>query len=154
MNYVMTNEVHESLLAAVEQAFCEAIKRVKEEEMFSLSDMYVTFRPEELLLSLYDDNDALLTQIVLENFEDTEEAENEAIIALLQQALERKETAEAFGSLNAAAPVSVILLGDEREIVCELKTFDDDKIFLEEDILKRAGEELDEFFERLMSDIK
>ena len=96
----------------------------------------------------------LLTQIGLEEYDEAGDTDNIRIIALLRQALDMPEVADAFHSLGAVAPVSVILLNDEKEIVSELKTFDDEKIFLEDDFLKKAGKELDDFFEQLMADIK
>ena len=74
--------------------------------------------------------------------------------ALLRQALDAPEVDAAFGSLDTVAPVSVVLINEDKEPVCELKTFDNEMLFLEDDILKKMGQELDEFFEQLMSDVK
>ena len=148
------NEAHKTQVASIAGAFCEAIEQVKNNDTFSLSDMFVIFKSEEQLLSLYDDNEMLLTQIGLEEYDEAGDTDNIRIIALLRQALEMPEVADAFRSLGAVTPVSVILLNDEKEIVSELKTFDDEKIFLEDDFLKKAGKELDDFFEQLMADIK
>lgn len=153
-NISIMNEAHETQVASIAGAFCEAIEQVKNNDTFSLSDMFVIFKSEEQLLSLYDDNEMLLTQIGLEEYDEAGDTDNIRIIALLRQALEMPEVADAFRSLDAVAPISVILLNDEKEIVSELKTFDDEKIFLDDDFLKKAGKELDDFFDQLMADIK
>ena len=73
---------------------------------------------------------------------------------MLRQALDSPEVSAAFGSLDTVAPVSVIWVTEDKETLCELKTFDNEMVFLEDDFLKKMGQELDEFFEKLMSDIK
>ena len=76
------------------------------------------------------------------------------LIPLLRQSLDSPEVNAAFGSLDTVAPVSVILVTEDKETLCELKTFDNEMVFLEDDFLKKMGQELDEFFEKLMSDMK
>ena len=132
-------------------------KKAKNDDVFSLTDMYVGFKPEDLSLSFFDDNDVLLLQITLDGCEylkeNSEELSSE-LISLLRQALDSPEVSAAFGSLDTVAPVSVIWVTEDKETLCELKTFDNEMVFLEDDFLKKMGQELDEFFEKLMSDIK
>ena len=143
------NAARESILKLITEAFCETIEKVKNDDVFSLTDMYVGFKP--------DDNDVLLLQITLDGCEylkeNSEELSSE-LISLLRQALDSPEVSAAFGSLDTVAPVSVIWVTEDKETLCELKTFDNEMVFLEDDFLKKMGQELDEFFEKLMSDIK
>lgn len=151
------NAARESMLKLIMEAFCEAIEKAKDDSAYSLTDMYVGFKPEDLSLSFYDDNDVLLQQITLDEGEELKESAEEPsseLIALLRQALDAPEVDAAFGSLDTVAPVSVVLINEDKEPVCELKTFDNEMLFLEDDILKKMGQELDEFFEQLMSDVK
>lgn len=151
------NAARESMLKLIMEAFCEAIEKAKDDSAYSLTDMYVGFKPEDLSLSFYDDNDVLLQQITLDESEELKESAEEPsseLIALLRQALDAPEVDAAFGSLDTVAPVSVVLINEDKEPVCELKTFDNEMLFLEDDILKKMGQELDEFFEQLMSDVK
>ena len=137
------NAARESILKLITEAFCETIEKVKNDDVFSLTDMY--------------DNDVLLLQITLDGCEylkeNSEELSSE-LISLLRQALDSPEVSAAFGSLDTVAPVSVIWVTEDKETLCELKTFDNEMVFLEDDFLKKMGQELDEFFEKLMSDIK
>ena len=151
------NAARESILKLITEAFCEAIEKVKNDSVFSLTDMYVGFKPEDLSLSFFDDNDVLLLQITLDGCESLKENSEELsseLIPLLRQALDSPEVNAAFGSLDTVAPVSVILVTEDKETLCELKTFDNEMVFLEDDFLKKMGQELDEFFEKLMSDMK
>ncbi len=152
------NAARESMLKLIAEAFCEAIEKAKDDSTYSLTDMYVGFRPEELSLSLYDDKDVLLQQITLDECEDLKEVADaptsEGLVKLLREALNIPEVDAAFSSLDTVAPVSVVLINEEKEPVCELKTFDNEMLFLEDDLLKKMGEELDDFFEKLMSDVK
>ena len=151
------NAARESILKLITEAFCETIEKAKNDDVFSLTDMYVGFKPEDLSLSFFDDNDVLLLQITLDGCEylkeNSEELSSE-LISLLRQALDSPEVSAAFGSLDTVAPVSVIWVTEDKETLCELKTFDNEMVFLEYDFLKKMGQELDEFFEKLMSDIK
>ena len=147
------NAARESILKLITEAFCETIEKVKNDDVFSLTDMYVGFKPEDLSLSFFDDNDVLLLQITLDGCEYLKELSSE-LISLLRQALDSPEVSAAFGSLDTVAPVSVIWVTEDKETLCELKTFDNEMVFLEDDFLKKMGQELDEFFEKLMSDIK
>ena len=148
------NAARESILKLITEAFCETIEKVKNDDVFSLTDMYVGFKPEDLSLSFFDDNDVLLLQITLDGCEENSEELSSELISLLRQALDSPEVSAAFGSLDTVAPVSVIWVTEDKETLCELKTFDNEMVFLEDDFLKKMGQELDEFFEKLMSDIK
>ncbi len=152
------NAARESMLKLIAETFCEAIEKAKGDSTYSLTDMYVGFRPEELSLSLYDDKDTLLQQITLDECEELKEVSDgtvtEELTLLLREALNRPEVDTAFASLDTVAPVSVVLVNEEKDPLCELKTFDNEMLFLEDDLLKKMGEELDDFFEKLMSDVK
>ena len=63
------NAARESILKLITEAFCETIEKVKNDDVFSLTDMYVGFKPEDLSLSFFDDNDVLLLQITLDGCE-------------------------------------------------------------------------------------
>ena len=134
------NAARESILKLITEAFCETIEKVKNDDVFSLTDMYVGFKPEDLSLSFFDDNDVLLLQITLDGCEylkeNSEELSSE-LISLLRQALDSPEVSAAFGSLDTVAPVSVIWVTEDKETLCELKTFDNEMVFLEDDFLKK-----------------
>ena len=46
------------------------------------------------------------------------------------------------------------MFDDNFEQICELVTYDKDMIYLEDDFLDKIDKELDEFFEKLMSDVE
>ncbi|MBQ8423922.1 MAG: hypothetical protein IJY36_06660 [Coprobacter sp.] len=142
----------ESLVKAIADMLCEAVEYAKANTAFSLTDMYVDFKPEDLQLSFYDDSEALLVQTTLHAYDEAAQGEN--IADLLREALDDKRVEEVFSSLESLTPVSVILLSDDGDTITELKTFDNDVLVLEDDFLKKVGDELDEFFENLMADVK
>ena len=147
------NAARESILKLITEAFCETIEKAKNDDVFSLTDMYVGFKPEDLSLSFFDDNDVLLLQITLDGCEylkeNSEELSSE-LISLLRQALDSPEVSAAFGSLDTVAPVSVIWVTEDKETGLIIWNYYAEK----DDFLKKMGQELDEFFEKLMSDIK
>ncbi len=143
----------QNLVASIVDMICLAVENAKSDNSFSLTDMYVTYKLDEQTLSFFDDAENLLCQNSLElPVDDNEEVVT--IKSLLQLALDDKTVEEALESLDYVAPISVILMSDEGDVVCELKTFHSDIMVLEDDFLKKMGDELDEFFENLMADVK
>ena len=57
------NAARESILKLITEAFCETIEKAKNDDVFSLTDMYVGFKPEDLSLSFFYDNEVLFLEI-------------------------------------------------------------------------------------------
>ena len=128
------------------EAFISAIKKANADNSYSLSDMYVCFKYDDLSLSIYDDMERLLLQTTIDAWEPLKSESvdfNEVVISTLKDVLNSDIMKKEFDTVNFVGPFSVILIDEEYEQICELITIDKDNIFLEDD-----------FFEKLMSDVK
>ena len=139
------------------EAFISAIKKANADNSYSLSDMYVCFKYDDLSLSIYDDMERLLLQTTIDAWEPLKSESvdfNEVVISTLKDVLNSDIMKKEFDTVNFVGTFSVILIDEEYEQICELITIDKDNIFLEDDFFSKIDKELDDFFEKLMSDVK
>ena len=139
------------------EAFISAIKKANADNSYSLSDMYVCFKYDDLSLSIYDDTERLLLQTTIDAWEPLKSESvdfNEVVISTLKDVLNSDIMKKEFDTVNFVGPFSVILIDEEYEQICELITIDKDNIFLEDDFFSKIDKEFDDFFEKLMSDVK
>ena len=139
------------------EAFTSAIKKANADNSYSLSDMYVCFKYYDISLSIYDDMERLLLQTTIDAWEPLKSESvdfNEVVISTLKDVLNSDIMKKEFDTVNFVGPFSVILIDEEYEQICELITIDKDNIFLEDDFFSKIDKELDDFFEKLMSDVK
>ena len=139
------------------EAFISAIKKANADNSYSLSDMFVCFKYDDLSLSIYDDMERLLLQTTIDAWEPLKSESvdfNEVVISTLKDVLNSDIMKKEFDTVNFVGPFSVILIDEEYEQICELITIDKDNIFLEDDFFSKIDKELDDFFEKLMSDVK
>ena len=139
------------------EAFISAIKKANADNSYSLSDMYVCFKYDDLSLSIYDDMERLLLQTTIDAWEPLKSESvdfNEVVISTLKDVLNSDIMKKEFDTVNFVGPFSVILIDEEYEQICELITIDKDNIFLEDDFFSKIDQELDDFFEKLISDVK
>ncbi|MCH5328771.1 MAG: hypothetical protein J1E02_07100 [Coprobacter sp.] len=131
-------------------AFNAAIKQVKENDSYSLSDIYVCLKYDEGSLCIYDDMERLLSQAVLTDpLKDSEEE----LVSLLKEILNGDPLKKELETLDFTGPFSVVLVDENYEQIDELITIDKDNILLEDDFFSKIDKDLDEFFEKLMSDM-
>ena len=139
------------------EAFISAIKKANADNSYSLSDMDVCFKYDDLSVSIYDDMERLLLQTTIDAWEPLKSESvdfNEVVISTLKDVLNSDIMKKEFDTVNFVGPFSVILIDEEYEQICELITIDKDTNFLEDDFFSKIDKELDDFFEKLMSDVK
>ena len=115
------------------EAFISAIKKANADNSYSLSDMYVCFKYDDLSLSIYDDMERLLLQTTIDAWEPLKSESvdfNEVVISTLKDVLNSDIMKKEFDTVNFVGPFSVILIDEEYEQICELITIDKDNIFL------------------------
>ena len=147
----------ERLYNDISSVFANAIETVRTKDDCTLTDMYVCVKYDDLLVVIYDDSENILLQETIDGWDDLKEnSENfeEAVIDSLKYVLNTDSIKQKFESLDFFGPFSVILVDDNFEQICELVTYDKDMIYLEDDFLDKIDKELDEFFEKLMSDVE
>ena len=147
----------ERLYNDISSVFTNAIETVRTKDDCTLTDMYVCVKYDDLLVVIYDDSENILLQETIDGWDDLKEnSENfeEAVIDSLKYVLNTDSIKQKFESLDFVGTFSVILVDDNFEQICELVTYDKDMIYLEDDFLDKIDKELDEFFEKLMSDVE
>lgn len=150
---IVQNKLYDDISAA----FIEAIKKVNADATLSLSDMYVCVKYDDLSLSIYDDIENMLLQTTIDEWEDLKDDSDDFIphvASALKKVLGSDLMRQQFETLDSVGPFSVILIGEDMEVIEELITYDSDTIFLDNDFLDKMDKDLDDFFEKLMSDIK
>lgn len=140
----------------IKELLLEAIAKVKDNGMVSLSDLYIGVGFDDLSLSVYDDDEGLLVQKNVDEwavFKEEPETFDEQITAVLKRILRQKDIADALESLDVIRPFSVILVNDEFEQKEELYRLDDQNVVLEDEFLQNIDKELNEFLEKLLADV-
>ncbi|MEG0947818.1 MAG: hypothetical protein RR303_00685 [Bacteroidales bacterium] len=140
----------------IKELLLEAIAKVKNNGMVSLSDLYIGVSFDDLSLSVYDDDEGLLAQKNMDDWailKEDPESFDDKVANVLKKVLHDKEVSNALESLDVIRPFSVILVNDEFEQKEELFLLDDQNIVLEDEFLKNIDKELDEFLEKLLADV-
>ncbi|WP_455498505.1 hypothetical protein [Coprobacter sp.] len=147
----------EKLYNDITNVFTDVIEKVSTDENCSLTDVYVCVKFDDLSLVVYDDAENVLLQTSIDGWNDLKEnSENfeDEVIDSLKYVLNTDDIKQKFEAIDFAAPFSVILVDDDFEQICELATYDKDTIYLEDNFFDKMDKELDEFFEKLMSDVQ
>lgn len=147
----------EKLYNDIAAVFTDVIEKVKADENCSLTDLYVSAKFDDLSLVVYDDTENVLLQTTIDGWDELKEnSENfeEEVVESLKYVLNTDDIKQKFEAIDFVAPFSVILVDDDFEQICELVTYDKDMIYLEDNFFDKMDKELDEFFEKLMSDVE
>ncbi|MEG1586239.1 MAG: hypothetical protein RR346_05135 [Bacteroidales bacterium] len=140
----------------IKELLLEAIGKVKDNGLVSLSDLYVGVGFDDLSLSVYDDEEGLLAQCNIDEWAelkvdpDTFEVN---VAAILKRVLHGKEITEALEALDVIRPFSVVMVNEDFEQKEELFRLDDNIVVLEDDFLKNLDKELDDFLQKLLADV-
>ena len=125
-----------------------------------LSDMYVRLDNEnEASLIIYDDNDNILHTTQPEGWDEwianvsPDEAEQQ-FIALLGEVVNGEKLYELFNETEYNGPFSLLYVDEQMNVLAELLTIDKENIMIGDEFWEKMDRELDEFYEKLMSDIR
>lgn len=136
-------------------AFIEVIKKIKNDGV-SLTDIYVSVKYDDLQLTIFDDAENILFKSSIDEWAELKEEVDfeKNVAALLKNVLNSESLKKEFESLDIVVPFSVVLVNDDYDPIEDLITIDKDVIFLDDEFIKKMDKELDDFFEKLMSDVK
>ena len=140
----------------IKEIIFSAIDEIKSSEIITLSDLYIDLNLDDLTLSVYDDEDNMLAQGVvdfLNSLKDDPDTFEKNVIAELKASLQQNDIKSAIEELDVIKPFSIMLTGEDFDQNTELLRIDDDIIVLEDDYLKNLDKELDDFLKNLLSDI-
>ena len=147
----------EILSSSLHDAFVSTLMKVRTLNL-QLSDMYVRLdNGDNTSLVIYDDNDNVMYTQQLEAWNEwqanTENAESE-FITLLNEVVNSDELFNIFNETEYNGPFSLLYVDKEMNVLAELLTIDKENIMISDEFWEKMDRELDEFYEKLMSDIR
>ena len=147
----------EILSSSLHDAFVSALMKVRTLNM-QLSDMYVRLdNGDNTSLVIYDDNDNVMYTQQLEAWNqwqaNTENAESE-FITMLNEVVNNEELYNLFNETEYNGPFSLLYIDKDMNVLAELLTIDKENILISDEFWEKMDRELDEFYEKLMSDIR
>lgn len=140
----------------IKEVFLEAIGKVKENDMLTLSDLYVSVGFDDLALSVYDDEEGLLAQANIDEWSELKQDPDtmeDNIVEALRGVLNDEEVRNRLEALDVIRPFSVVLVDEDFDQKEELLRLDDNLVVLEDDFLKSLDQELDDFLKNLLKDV-
>ena len=116
-----------------------------------MTDIHLQVNPNTGELSIYNDDDEVLTNTIVEEWSSYDGNNfNGEIEHLLSELLNDMKNAGDFDKMNIMKPFSFVLVDEEKETLAELLLMDDDTLMLNDELLKGLDEELDEFLKKLL----
>lgn len=149
----------ESLLHTLEYAIRKSLEKLKtRESSAAIVDLYIQPNPESGDVTVFDDEDNLLTKVSVPEWEEQGEGmDTEKVLTdcaeLLRPMMAAFREEGLFETVNIMKPFSVVMVDEEMEVLAELLTIDDEELMLDDEFLKQMEEELDVFYKQLMSDV-
>ena len=144
---------------SLHDAFVSVLMKIRSLNV-QLSDMYVRLDNEnEASLIIYDDNDKILHTTQPEGWDEwianvsPDEAEQQ-FIALLGEVVNGEKLYELFNETEYNGPFSLLYVDEQMNVLAELLTIDKENIMIGDEFWEKMDRELDEFYEKLMSDIR
>lgn len=148
----------ETLRKSILNAFTNTLMKLQSQHT-TLSDMYVRVQEDdEPQFVIYDDTDNVLLSLPLDGWNEWKISEGvddnmTPFVALLEETVNIPEIYGLFDSFDYDAPFSLLLVDENMDIIAEILTIDHENIVLGDDFWEKMDKELDEFYERLMSDV-
>lgn len=136
----------------IANALAEAIDNLKNDYAgSSLTDIYLVVDKDSGELSIYDDEENLLSQVLVEawvELDDDTEIEN-----ALSEVVTKFDDEDRFGELDLYKPFSISLADENFVVQKELLVIEDDSIVrLENDFMERIDKEFDDFLNKLLNE--
>ena len=148
---ILSNSLHD--------AFVSTLMKIRSLNI-RLSDMYVRLdNSDNTSLVIYDDSDNILQTAQLEGCDEwlanvsPEDAESE-FITLLNEIVGSEELFNLFNETEYNGPFSLLYVDEQMNVLAELLTIDKENIMIGDEFWEKMDRELDEFYEKLMSDIR
>lgn len=150
----------ERMKQSLYEAFINALMKVRSLNL-KLSDMYIQITEEEdnTLFTIYDDADNELLKTTIEAWEDWKQSLNSqyttnTIAELFTDIVFNTDIIEQFNEMEYNGPFSLLLVDNNMEVLSEILTIDNENIVISDEFWEKMDKELDEFYEKLMSDIR
>ena len=123
-------------------------KYPKQEDILPITDLYLRLKPEGGEVLVYDDDDNEVTRCVVEEWiGDTREDFYEAVRPILQSELTAMHLQ--IAQMGIIKPFSFVMQDEEGETVADLYLVDNDRIVLDDELMKGLDADLDAFWKEL-----
>jgi len=132
-------------------------KLIKETAPSSVSNLYVQFDAESGEVQLYDEQEHLLYKKVIFDWVGVDVKEAgfmSRMLSVLRQVVKTVASEGLFEHQLFIKPFAVCLTDEEFDTTTEIYRIDDDYSSQEDELLKGLDKELDDFWEKLVSDVE
>lgn len=144
--------------SVIESSFANAVSKLAADESGNLiSDLYIQVDQESGELGLFDDEEHQIEKIVIFDWVNNAEEEadfNQKVIAILKNVLTVMAAKESFNNPRFLKPLSVSLTDEDFVVIEELLFLDDETLRLDDPLLKDLDKDLDNFLDKLLSDVE
>lgn len=144
--------------SVIESSFANAVSKLGADESGNLiSDLYIQVDQESGELGLFDDEEHQIEKIVIFDWVNNTEEEadfNKRVIAILKNVLTVMAAKESFNNPRFLKPLSVSLTDEDFVVIEELLFLDDETLRLDDPLLKDLDKDLDNFLDKLLSDVE
>lgn len=136
----------------ISEVLTEAIASLKEGYTgSSLTDLFLVVDTDSGSLSVFDDEENLLSQIVIEAW--ASEENNRLINKQLREVVKQFDADNKFASLEIFKPFSINVADENMIVQEELLVIEDDSVIrIENDFLDRMDKEFDDFLDKLLKE--
>lgn len=136
----------------ISKALTDAINSLnKEYAGSSLTDIFLVVDKDSGSLSVFDDEENLLSQIIVEAW--ASEDDDQIIARQLREVVEQFDMDNKFDSLDVFKPFSINIADENLVVQEELLVIEDDSIIrIENDFLSRIDKEFDDFLDKLLKE--
>lgn len=148
----------ESLYVLLKEAFVKSLMKAQSLNL-SMNDMFIQVNEGDCTsLDIYDDTDNKLYSMPLTMWDEYKEDNNDNDVLLnfaltLGEIISTTDLADLFNELEYNTPFSIVMVDQQMETIADIYTIDDNNIVIGDDFWEKMDKELDDFFEKLMSDI-
>lgn len=142
--------------SVIESAFTQALEKLGKDNV--VNDLYVQLDSETGELQIYGDDSVLLEKMIVfewvnATYEEEDTFDKEAVLAI-KAALADLLSKGLFDHPSVLKPFSVSLVDEDFTVLEELLFLDDDLLRLDDPLLKNLDEDLDDFLDKLLSDVE
>ncbi len=147
----------ESLYVLLKEAFVKSLMKAQSLNL-SMNDMFIQVNEGDCTsLDIYDDTDNKLYSMPLTMWDEYKEDNNDNDVLLnfaltLGEIISTTDLADLFNELEYNTPFSIVMVDQQMETIADIYTIDDNNIVIGDDFWEKMDKELDDFFEKLMSD--
>lgn len=136
----------------ISKALTDAIKGLNEGYTgSSLTDIFLVADKDSGSLSVFDDEENLLSQIIVEEW--VSEEDDQVIARQLREVVEQFDMDNKFDSLDVFKPFSINIADENLIVQEELLVIEDDSVIrIENDFLSRIDKEFDDFLDKLLKE--